>query len=162
MIGSLCFWASKLYPQTVFTQPLRSLPQISGCPAFSAAFFDLGYSRSFPRLEGPWLVGDDILLSSIGIIISQYKDPYEPTSIFQGFDRCSFFMESYPGGGFLTIILVFEPYKRRPFSSRSNGHLSSRCTYIHCIFFPPECLMKRCNLTCNSCWVETTNYNYRN
>ena len=48
----------------------------------------------------------------------------------------SFFMESYPGGGFLTIILVFEPYKRRPFSSQSNGHLGSRCTYMTCIFFP--------------------------
>ena len=107
VIGSLEILSIQVVSPTVFTQPLRSLPQISGCPAFSAAFaaafFYLGYSRSFPRLEGPWLVGDDILLSSIGIIISQYKDPYEPTSIFQGFDRSSFFMESYPDGGFLTI-----------------------------------------------------------
>ena len=48
-------------PQRFSRQPLFSLPQISGCPAFSAAY--LGYSRSFPRLEGPGLVGDDISYS---------------------------------------------------------------------------------------------------
>ena len=66
------------------------------------AYKDIGSQLSNEKKTG-WLgyIRDEILPSYIGIIISHYKDPYQPTSIMecqQGFERCSIcFSLFHPG-----------------------------------------------------------------
>ena len=61
---------------------------------FSAGLFEM-FARKMGSDQNPgWLgyIGDGILPSYIGVIISQYKDPYKPISLMEGnkgFEHCS-------------------------------------------------------------------------
>ena len=72
-----------------------SYPQVSISTSWSSLY--ISHMSNEKTLGWLFLIGDDKLPSYMGIMISQYKDPYKPTSIMEchkGFERCSHVLPS--------------------------------------------------------------------
>ena len=117
-----------------FQQTPRNIPQAS--PKTTQMIQEFLHKQVSNEKRAPgWLdyIGDEILPSYIGIIISHYKDPYEPTSIMES--KRFFFVAQVviPGVCWKMLSLISSPAlvpKVRPFveCQRSIGKIrESRC-----------------------------------